>query len=172
MGDWRKIWLRKTENFSKMVRPDQSRVSKKTNCHALLTHLRKTPAVITVEIFFPALNTLLFRMTRIIAVVDMELEKMDWHLRREILEISLLYFLNKKQLNGNFQLKKTHMKGYRIVLPQKRDGMIFLEKNNLLTDKNVEIPTMRVHSESNYASIFFVDWPIDSMKLLPEIENY
>ena len=111
-------------------------------------------------------------MTRIIAVVDMELEKMDWHLRREILEISLLYFLNKKQLNGNFQLKKTHMKGYRIVLPQKKDGMIFLEKNNLLTDKRVEIPTMRVHSESNYASIFFVDWPIDSMKLLPEIENY
>ena len=102
-------------------------------------------------------------------VVDLEIEKQEnWGLRDQIQKVCQYLCYNKKELSGNFIIRETNMKGFRIVLENVDQGNNFLLENNVPKNVKVEDLKTRKHSESRYASIFFVDWPIEKMTNLPK----
>ena len=105
-------------------------------------------------------------MTRIIVVIDVELEKENWPLRTKVYERCLKILMAGEKLPENVTIRQTHMKGFRVLLEDKTQIENFLEKTAGYP-KDMDAILGNLHSESNYASIFFVDWPIDKMTSLP-----
>lgn len=110
---------------------------------------------------------LCFRMTRIIVVIDVELERNDWHLRTKIYQRAMVILLNGKTLPEEVVIRKTHMKGFRLMFGNEEKIATFLKKTEEVAKQASDSFPGNLHSESNYASIFFSDWPIDKMTSLP-----
>ena len=104
-------------------------------------------------------------MVRLIIVIDIELENMNWNKRVEAMKVCLTTLANKQALKGDFKLRKTHMKGFRAVFENLETLTKWIQFNEGSTSHNWDFMT---HSESNYASIFFVNWPIELEEALPD----
>ena len=106
-------------------------------------------------------------MTRIIVVIDIELGKNDWHLRNEVYQRTMMLLSSGNTLPVEVTVRKTHMKGFRLMFDNKAKITTFLESTEKLTKGARDSVPGNLHSESNYASIFFADWPIDKLTFLP-----
>jgi len=101
-------------------------------------------------------------------VVDLELPKHSWHLRETLMKIFLTKLLKGQDMKGNFETRKTNMHGIRLVFKNEHDLTQTLEMNK-------DLPVMvesanliyEIQSKSDFASIFFVDWPMNKLGLFP-----
>ena len=107
-------------------------------------------------------------MVRIIVVIDVELRKQDQNWRKRVMKTVSPKFLERGSISGPVKIKKTHMHGLRLVIKNKVDLLEILENPENVPDqekgRKLEFET---HSVSDYASIFFVNWPITSLNILP-----
>ena len=103
-------------------------------------------------------------MVRFIVVIDLELQKSEWINRTTAMKILLKQIASKQILKDTFTMRRTHMKGFRAVFRDSNDL-----KDLIQNDKETSIPTweFETHSETDYASIFFINWPIELIQLLP-----
>ena len=105
-------------------------------------------------------------MSKIIVVIDVELDKADWPLRNQIMESLILRIINDAPIGETGQLKATHMKGMRIILENKEQVLKFINGHNL---GKFDLPTIK-QSETQFASIFFVNWPMNLEEKLPKLK--
>ena len=60
------------------------------------------------------------------------------------------------------------MHGFRLVIKNKRDLLKIMESPNNVPDQGkIQEIEFETHSTSDYASIFFVNWPMTSLNILP-----
>lgn len=104
-------------------------------------------------------------------VIDVELEQANWELRDEIQNLCHTLLMAGTKLKGTFVLKRTHMKGFRIVFRDEEQCRDFIFMNNSPVGTMIEPTQTKLHSKSRYASIYFVDWPIDKIEKVPKIEE-
>ena len=109
---------------------------------------------------------ILFRMTRIIMVMDIELPKRKWILRQRFMLTYLTSMLNEKPISGNFETRETNMHGIRLVFKDEKEFTRLIEqKSNLPITEGFPAITFEIQSESEFASIFFVQWPVNKLSL-------
>ena len=110
----------------------------------------------------------IFRMTRIIMVVDLELPKHSWNLRETLMKVFLAKLLNGQNFVGKFETRKTNMHGIRLVFKSETDFIRTLEDNkNLPIMIEASKLEFEIQSKSDFASIFFVNWPMNKLDLFP-----
>ena len=108
------------------------------------------------------------RMVRIIVVIDVELQKPEWNLRKEAMVLILKNLRAGKHTLGKFQIKETHMHGLRLVFKNKEDLEETLKKSENVPDEESDKEfDCETHSDSDYASIFFAQWPVTLLDRLP-----
>ena len=101
-------------------------------------------------------------------VVDLELPKQLWDLRETLMRVYLTKLLMGQGVDGMYETRKTNMHGVRLVFKNKTDLISILEKN-----KNSPVMTetskldYEIQSKSDFASIFFVKWPVNKLDLFP-----
>ena len=105
-------------------------------------------------------------MVRIILVVDVELDKVDWPKREILMKKKLMALKLNKPFMGQYVIRKTHMKGFRMKVENGAAVDCLLNHNMQIDIHNFEWSYV-IQSESDFASIFFVDWPIELIGLLP-----
>ena len=101
-------------------------------------------------------------------VVDLELPKHSWHLRETFMKVFLTKLLIGQNMKGEFEKRKTNMHGVRLVFKSEFDFVQTLEQNKdlpvMVESANLIYETQ---SKSDFASIFFVDWPMNKLDLFP-----
>ena len=110
-------------------------------------------------------------MARIIMVMDIELPKRKWILRQKFMLVYLTCMLKGQPIIGDFKIRKTNMHGTRLVFDNENELTKLIEQNSNLPfiDNNPAI-TFEIQSESDYASIFFVQLPVNKLSLFSENE--
>ena len=107
-------------------------------------------------------------MVRIIVVVDVELQKQDHNLREKIMKLALQNMLEGETVTGPVRIKKTHMNGLRLVIKNEKDLVAILENSDNKPDQEkIQEIEFETHSTSDYATIFFVNWPMTKLNILP-----
>ena len=107
-------------------------------------------------------------MIRIIVVIDVELRKQDQNLREQVMKLVLLKLLKGETISGPAEIKKTHMHGLRLVIKSEKKLREVLENpKNAPDQEKIQKLEFETHSVSNYASIFFVKWPMTNLAVLP-----
>ena len=76
--------------------------------------------------------------------------------------------LKGKPTLGKFEIKKTHMHGLRMVCKGKTNlEEILSNPRNAPVQEESPNLTFEIHSESDYATIFFAQWPMKKLNLFP-----
>ena len=109
-------------------------------------------------------------MQRIISVIDVELDKPDWNLRKKACKAYLMNIWGSNKAPEGMTIKKTNIHGSRLVFGTK------LELENMIENVEANYPNFEkefnlrfvseVQSESTYATIMFVQWPTKLVELL------
>ena len=107
-------------------------------------------------------------MARIIMVMDIELPKHKWGLRKRFMLIYLANLLNKQPITGKFETRKTNMHGVRLVFKDEKELTSLIEQNSNLPISDSSALNFEVQSESDFASIFFVQWPVNKLEIFSE----
>lgn len=107
-------------------------------------------------------------MVRIIVVIDVELQKQDQIWREKVMKTVVLNLLEGKTMLGQWEIKKTHMHGFRLVIKNQTDLLkIMKNSENVPDEEKIRKLEFETHSTSDYASIFFVQWPMTKLNILP-----
>ena len=112
--------------------------------------------------------TINLRMVRVIAVIDVELQARNWEKRELIMKTFIQSFKSGKLPTGKFELKRTHMKGFRLKINEIEDldNLLNNRENQMKIEDDFNLP-FNMHSQTEFASIFFIDWPLDLLSVLP-----
>ena len=101
-------------------------------------------------------------------IVDLELPRHVWNLRENLMKVYLAYLLAGQNLDGTFETRKTNIHGIRLVFKNESDLVCTLE-NNKNSPVMIEASKLEyeIQSSSDFASIFFVKWPMNKLDLFP-----
>ena len=92
-------------------------------------------------------------------------------LRQKFMLVYLTCMLKDQPFIGDFETRKTNMHGTRLVFKNENELTKLIEQNsNLPSIDNTPAITFKIQSESDYASIFFVQWPVNKLSLFSENE--
>jgi len=114
-------------------------------------------------------------MQRIIAIIDIEMDKSSWNLRCKIMKAYLIYIWRKGVKPQGFTIKPTNIHGFRLVFGTKESLESILKRMEITCpdfERDFETNfTWEVQSESAYASICFVQWPTKLVELVKSEEK-
>lgn len=109
-------------------------------------------------------------MQKIIAIVDIEMDKPNWNLRLKIMKAYLIYIWRNGKKPKGITVRPTNIHGFRLVFGTKESLESILNEMEITCpgfEEDFEANFIReIQSESLYASIWFVQWPTKLLELV------